>query len=153
MEEDWLQSRGRNIGRVQSRHKRELGRRAMRPMQAKTSRPAGLSNVLEKKGSIRRWSLDDGAEAQSRVVAIDEGGGNVVCRGHRSREEETTSAQVSQIWTEGGGNGANHVDARNMPIDRVLGNGPAGMPAMRLAHRKVSVAALDHGHVSPMRVR
>lgn len=51
--------------------------------------------------------------------------------GPKSREEETTSTRVSQSRTEGGGNGAAHIDNSNMDFDRLVSNGVCDMSAMQ----------------------
>src|SRR5687767_11807832 len=67
---------------------------------------AGSETFWKKEAPSEDGALNDRAEAKSKVMA--NGRGRRIRHspgGHRSREEDTTSARLSQIGTEGGGFG------------------------------------------------
>jgi hypothetical protein len=99
--------------------------------------------IEQKKRLHPKMEPSDRAEAKSKVVA--NGRGRRIRHlpgGHLSREEDTTSARVSQNWTEGGEYGAIHIDNANMDFDRLVSNAAGVMSAMRPMQVKVSLAAL-----------
>ena len=153
-EEERLQSHDANIDASGRVYKREVGKAAMRSMHSRryctcvacframllsnrqAVRPASpemLPNrFAQKRGSIRRWSLMTGPKSKSEV------GGKWTREeerhlpgGYRSREEDTTSTRMSQTGTEGGGNGAGHIDILNMDSGTFVSNAATDRSAMR----------------------
>ena len=62
---------------------------------------------------------------------MGEGGGYAVCRWISAQGGGEGFDPVSQSRTEGGGNGAAHIDKANMIFDRLVSNMAGYMSAMR----------------------
>jgi hypothetical protein len=73
-------------------------------------RVRGESAGQKEKGSTHKeWSLNDRAEAKSKVVANDEGGGfRHPPGGPKLREEDSAQVRCRETGTEGGGFGGGH---------------------------------------------
>ena len=82
-----------------------------------------------------------GSKSKSKVLANGRGRRKRhLPGGSQSREEDSTLIRLSQSRTEGGGNGAAHIDSHNMDFDRLVSNAIVYMPAMQFPQVKVSDA-------------
>jgi len=90
-------------------------------------------NQAKKEAPSEDGAYDLGPKSKSQVVASGEGGGYAVCRWIVAQGGGLGSDPVSQSRTEGGGNGAAHIDKMNMGEDTDVSNAAANMSAMQPA--------------------